>query len=250
MHIFYLSTNYKVMINNNRKIESFEEECENTSWLVTYADLFTLLFAFFVLIAASGSIDQGKFDQIRESISNSLDDSKDNKVVNQIQKKVKSKEKLKEELMGIVKKKHLDNLASFEDNTQGLKITFPSKILFASASSELHPSFKNVLQEIVALLDMPEFTDFRISVEGHTDDLAIHTEKYPSNWELSAARAASVVNFMTLHGFKKESVKVAGYADSRPVVQVTDGMNLEEIKQARAKNRRIELQIIYYKDQF
>lgn len=235
----------------NRTIKSFEEESEEEqSWLMTYADLFTLLFAFFVLIAASGSIDQGKFDQIRESVSKSLDSSDSNQVLKKIKEKRKSKQKLKEDIMKVVKEKNLDKLASFKDNELGLKITFPSKILFPSASADLQPTFEGVLKEIVGILKMPDFKDFRITVEGHTDDLPIHTEKFPSNWQLSSARAASVVNYMTSHGFSKDSVKVAGYADSRPVRKVTDTMSEDEKKETRALNRRIELQIIYYKDQF
>lgn len=247
MHIFFQNTSCRVMRNNNIP----QEECpEEQTWLITYADLFTLLFAFFVLIAASGSIDQGKFDEIRESVSESLDSSDSNQVLKKIKEKRKSKQKLKEDIMKVVKEKNLDKLASFEDNKLGLKITFPSKILFPSASAELQPAFENVLQEIVGIMAMPGFEDFRITVEGHTDDLPIHTERFPSNWELSSARAASVVNYMTSHGFSKDNVKVAGYADSRPIKSVTDTMDKEEQKKARALNRRIELQIIYYKDQF
>ena len=235
---------------NNQQFNRCDCDEESDSWLVTYADLFTLLFAFFVLIAASGSIDQGKFDQIRESTSASLDKSDKNEVVNQIKQKRKSKEKLKEEMMQIIEQKQLKDMASFEDNKKGLKITFPSKILFQSGSATLQPEFKNVMKEIIAILNRPELEDLRITVEGHTDDVPVHNEKYPSNWELSASRAASVVNYMTTHGFAKQSVKVAGYADSKPITKISDSMTQDELAKARAVNRRIELQILYYKDQF
>jgi len=229
---------------------SFEDEGGCEPWLLTYADLFTLLFAFFVLIAASGSVSQGKFDKVRESISKSLDDSQNNELLNKIKEEELNRQKLEDKINEVVKKTNLDELALITKDSTGLNIKFPSKILFTSGTANLDTKFKSVLDEIVNILQMPEFDKFKVIVKGHTDDIPIHTVQYPSNWELSAARAASVVNFMTNHGFKKEGVKVTGYADSMPIVKITKKMNAQEKADARAQNRRIELKIIYYKDQF
>lgn len=227
-----------------------EEEEDSQPWLMTYADLFTLLFAFFVLIAASGSVDQGKFDEIRESASSSLNETESNEVLKELKQARETREMFQKKVTDLIKDKDLQDSVSFQKNKKGLKVTFPSKILFTSGSATLEPSFKIVLEEIVAILKTPEYKEFRISVEGHSDDVPISTLQYPSNWELSASRAASVVNYMTASGYNKTNVKVSGYADSRPLKLVDIQMTKEEKIKARKKNRRIEIQIIYYKDQF
>lgn len=74
-----------------------------------------------------------------------------------------------------------------------------------------------------------------VEVEGHTDDVPIHTEKFPSNWELSSVRATNVVKYLLAQGIEKERLKAAGYADSRPKEQ-EQAMPIEEQRQA---NRRV-----------
>ena len=74
-----------------------------------------------------------------------------------------------------------------------------------------------------------------VEVEGHTDDVPIHTEKYPSNWELSSVRATNIVKYLLAQGIEKERLKAAGYADSRP----KEGIDNLPLNQQRQGNRRV-----------
>jgi chemotaxis protein MotB len=110
------------------------------------------------------------------------------------------------------------------------------KVLFASGSAVLRPAGMPLLTEIGNLLDQPDLVN-PVRVEGNTDDVPIHTAQYQSNWELSAARAASVVEFLLGHGLAPHRVSLAGYADQHPLATNWTAAG-------RAANRRVDIVIL------
>jgi chemotaxis protein MotB len=244
------------MKNNKNNHSSFEQDflynikqdkkdSNANNWLVTYADLFTILVAFFTLIVASSDVDEQKFEVIRESFSSAFKNED-----SQVKKEILNKKQIKEQIENYISENNLEEKIILNENKRGLKVTFPSETFFDIGSAKLRDSSKKILKNILNILATIEYKSYKIAVEGHTDDLPIKTEQYPSNWELSSGRAGSVANFMTSHNFDKHKIKVSGYADTRPIVEILESMNKSEKYQARAKNRRIEIQLIYYNKYF
>lgn len=221
-----------------------KKQCEEDTWLITYADLFTLLFAFFVLLVGSSTYDPQKYERVRESFLKTVHEDTE-----LMQKRIDRKE-LEQEIEKLIKEKQLEKKVILDKNSKGLRMTFPSSGFFKSGDAEIMAESKKILTEIQEVFKKVKYKTFRIAIEGHTDDVPIHTEKFPSNWELSSARAGSVANQLVQNGFKDERLKVIGFADTRPVEAIDEKMDEKKIKAVRSNNRRIELQLLYYKEDF
>lgn len=111
-------------------------------------------------------------------------------------------------------------------------IQLPQDILFASGSATLGSEGRDVIAQVGAVL--ADFPDRRFQVEGHTDNVPITTERFPSNWELSSARALAVVRLLTQQGVQPENVSGAAYGEHQPVAPNDD-------RESRRLNRRIEI---------
>ncbi|WP_312147326.1 MULTISPECIES: OmpA/MotB family protein [Stutzerimonas stutzeri subgroup] len=116
-------------------------------------------------------------------------------------------------------------------NDGSISFRISSEILFGSGRAELEDAGLDVIDRLVPTLAVG---GHRIIVEGHTDNLPIQTERFPSNWELSASRASSVVRYLQLAGIESTRLSATGYADTRPLADNGD-------EQGRASNRRVEL---------
>jgi chemotaxis protein MotB len=109
------------------------------------------------------------------------------------------------------------------------------KILFSPGCAELKPEIYPILDKLYEMLkDLPN------PVEGHTDSIPISTEKFPSNWELSTARASSIVRYFIAKGINPERLKASGYADTKPIAS-------NAAPKGRAQNRRVEIVILNIK---
>ena len=118
-------------------------------------------------------------------------------------------------------------------------INLPQDILFAPGSASLGRDGRETLSQIASVLS--EFSDRTFQVEGHTDDLPIHTKSFPSNWELSAARALNIVKYLASEGnIEPSRLSAIGYGEYRPLVPNTSEAN-------RMLNRRIEIFVDYLK---
>lgn len=114
-------------------------------------------------------------------------------------------------------------------------LALPTDILFDSGSAKLSKPGKEAIQQIAAVLK--DMRERRFQVEGHTDNVPIHTAQYPSNWELSAARALVVIKAMTEAGMTGEALSAAGYGEHHPTAANTTDAG-------RADNRRIEIVVV------
>ncbi len=124
----------------------------------------------------------------------------------------------------------------------GDRFIFSSEVLFESASADLSPAGRDQIAGVVAILrdvaaEIPDSIDWILRVDGHTDNVPLRGGIYADNWELSQARALSVVRFMTDQlGFPPDRLAATGFGEYRPV-------NPENTSEARAQNRRIELKL-------
>ncbi|MGZ8240893.1 MAG: flagellar motor protein MotD [Methylobacter sp.] len=252
-----------------RRRKTHEETDNHERWIVSYADFITLLFAFFVVMYSISSVNEGKYRTLSDSLGDAF--SKDNYTnteqqessLNPIQigtppttiqpislenpttAEVEKRRELSEE---ILKERRLlnqvsdqfetvlepfidDKLVSVIRNDYWVELEMNSELLFLSGEAELSPKALPVLKKIAEVLKpLPN----AINIEGHTDNIPIDTVEFPSNWDLSSARASSVVQEFVKVGINPVRLSAIGYGEFHPV-----GDNKRE--EGRFKNRRVVL---------
>ena len=127
-----------------------------------------------------------------------------------------------------------------ERTAEGIRMTIPHRVFFDPGRTQITGAGKGILQKIAQVLNAADYSDNTVRVEGHTDDVPVNKvrERYPTNWELSTARACSVVRYLVDKGrVTKSRIYPAGFADTRPV---SDGNSAD----SRQKNRRVEITIL------
>ncbi|GEC91875.1 OmpA family protein [Brevibacillus brevis] len=253
-----------------------EKELEK-SWLLSYSDLITLLFVIVIIIAAmqTKSIQSQKEEVQKEKASleqvhESLDLLNLQKL--ELQREVYQLEARQKELKGEKEKEGSEDTVNmpkppmgmsdsserdmetvrnqlssalaelnldYEESEEGLRIRLPETILFTSGSADLQPQGKQVVGTVAGVLKRFEH---KVRIEGYTDDVPISRSSYQSNWELSSARAISVMREMVdAHSLPASRFTVAGLGEYKPLV---DNSNAEN----RAKNRRVEIVILGEKE--
>ena len=225
-----------------------EEHENHERWLVSYADFITLLFAFFVVMYSISSVNEGKFRTVSDSIKAALNPIVSpattavpftigqNKAVTVNPTIVPAKEpavRRLSEIMRTLKNETQLEIIQLKELTNGdIVMTLPDTVLFRPGEAVLRPEARPFIQAISEVLIE---LDRHVRVEGHTDNVPISTAQFPSNWELSATRAVTVVRTLSeLYGLPADHLTAVGHADSRPLA---DNLTPEH----RAKNRRVEL---------
>jgi len=204
-------------------------------WLVSYADLMTLLFGFFVLMysfEAAKNSDDASMVRMRKELAQFFGGTYINPLTQVAQTYTK-------EVQGM----HLSKDVTINEIPEGLEITFQSATLFESGASELTESARGVVLPLVKML-REQKTDFAIRVEGYTDDNPIRSSpKFPSNWELSGARASSVIRIFEELEFNPDKLTALGYGATRPAFPNRDSLG-KAIPENQARNRRVKIFII------
>jgi chemotaxis protein MotB len=232
-------------------------------WLVSYADFITLLFAFFVVMFASSQTDKAKAQQVSDSVKEALENGGIKAQVREIlggtvddkgkgnaqmrgpggaQKKDKETPDAPAELLPSMQylSKELEdeiNKGKLEVHleSRGLVISLRQKTFFPSGQDTIPPETYQTVQKIADLIgQLPN----PVRLEGHTDAIPIHTAQFPSNWELSSARAIAMMKLLTgQFGLDRARFAVSGYAENLPV----DDNDTEE---GRTHNRRVDIVIL------
>ena len=214
-------------------------------WLTTYADMMTLLFAFFVLLYSMSSPDPVKMSQIQDAMEKAAGKSG----------KLKTQSEVKEEFEEIIQELGIKKSTNIISDPRGVAIEMDGDICFGSGSTNIKTTLEKILNEAANKILTNE-EDYRmVIIEGHTDSDKIPKKLqkiYPTNWELSAARASSVVNYLISQGVNSGRLQASGYADRWPAEaswfdvrsgKITDQTiaeyNLRE--QQKQKNRRIKI---------
>jgi chemotaxis protein MotB len=188
-------------------------EEDETIWLISYADLMTLLFTFFVMLYSATLIDDGNV--LKRAMSSYMQGTGTSTDVTvgggalavQLQKQI-SEQVEQEQRSGDV---------TVQIKKEGLSITFSSSLLFELGSSELRPESLKVIKNIVGVLKK-HASRMKIRVEGFTDDNPIvQGKRFKSNWELSGSRASRIVSLLEAEGFPADQLAMIGYGSSRPI---------------------------------
>ena len=195
----------------NNLDEHIHEEAKDESqpWLMTFADMMTLLFAFFVLLYSMSSPDPVKMSAIKDAIAKETGK----------EGQLKSQNEIKEEIEKIVDNMDLKDVANVINDPRGVALELDGDICFGSASTKIEPDLEEILNNVSKEI-LSNNNDFRmVIVEGHTDSQQIPDKLknfFPTNWELSAARASSVVNYLITQGVNSGRLQASGYADRWP----------------------------------
>ncbi|MCS7203005.1 MAG: OmpA family protein [Thermodesulfovibrio sp.] len=210
------------------KKKNNSEDQENLHrWLISYSDFLTLLFTFFVALYALSTLDILKAEKFTASLR---------KVFKVIDEPISFEEDKMRVIVEDFRKLFSDiSDINIKTDIRGVVITLPDKLLFDSGSAQLKPQAKELLLQIAERLkEIPG----KISIEGHTDNMPLVSNSiYKSNWELSAARASSVLHFLISQGLSPDRFLIAGYGEYRPIAD-------NETGEGRAKNRRVEIVIL------
>lgn len=207
---------------------------ENEDWLITYADAVTLLMAFFVLLVSFSKIDQELFDKVSSGLQSDL-----------ANKKATSQpyEALREKIEDITTDQDAQRVVQIGADGEGITLELDSNAFFKPGSAFLREEALPFLKSIHRELTAEAFKFFNVAVEGHTDNDPISTVQFPSNWELSTARASTVVRYFIGEGMESTRLKAAGYAETQPKVPNQDPVTQEPIPENKAKNRRVVIRI-------
>lgn len=234
-----------------------EEHANHERWLVSYADFMTLLFAFFVVMYALSTVNEGKYRILSNSMVSAFNNAPINAASNRsavvappiavlqkqnVASRVQdaSKQKRRDKMRSVAKD-ILDVMAPLIEQgkvrvletSRGVTIEINDSILFSPGQALLQPALIKAMRAIAEVL-VP--TDFPITIEGHTDNVPINTPQFPSNWELSAVRATTVLRLFADSGVAGDRLTAIGYAETRPVEP-----NL--LADGRARNRRVSILI-------
>lgn len=224
--------------NNNRKSllpkQPFEDE-DDDSWQVSYLDIVTILLGFFVVLLSISQITDTELRSVSNLFKSSIVETEF--ITTPI-------EEVKDELE-LILNEELENgdIEIFRD-LNDIQITFRSDDLYRSGSATLQPGASGILNRTLEAIQEIKYTDFKIDVQGHTDDTPISSSVFPSNWELSTTRASNVVKYFTEMGIDKSRLKASGYADSQPIAPNTDSFG-KPIPENRDLNRRVVLNLYY-----
>lgn len=212
---------------------------EDTSWMLTYGDIITLLMIFFVLMFSSSKLSEEKFDKVAQSINESLNrpgpDPKSD--VTQIAE-VPPLESAQELLSEMISARDLESEMTASMTPSGLVIELSSNSFFESGSAVIKESMVNTLVDLSEIIQDFPTDDYQVDIEGHTDNVPINTVQFPSNWELSALRAINVAHIFEDTGMPRERIAAIAYADTKPKQPNTDDA-CNNISENQAGNRRV-----------
>lgn len=212
-------------------------------WLLTYADLITLLLAFFIVMYSMSRIDAKRFGKVSQALSGILKGGPSILKIPELETlntghgllKVGDLKMLQTEVHDEIDKLGLKGDIITEINERGLIIHIMESAMFDEGKAELKPKAIEVLDLVASdVIKMPN----HIRVEGHTDDRPINNSEFPSNWELSTTRATTVVrHFIEKYGYPPDQISAVGFSSYRPYVPNTSIEN-------RALNRRVDVVVL------
>lgn len=220
-----------------------EGENEASQWLVTYADMVTLLMAFFVMLVAISQLDTERFQGVVDSLKQTLYSSPGSggsrgpyeadlgMKVGFTQVTGDQQEPLLQDLQSMVKKKDLEDAVKVVRQGNQVILRVQGRVLFTAASADLNQDARLVLSDIAEVIR--SYPDYRLDVKGHTDPRPVSGDLIKNNWDLSALRATAVLRFLVEQGVNPRRLTATGYADTDPLAPNTSPENM-------AMNRRVE----------
>jgi chemotaxis protein MotB len=244
------------MRKRNRAIGSDHEEHIDESWLIPYADLLTLLLALFIVLYAASTVDKVKYQSIMEAFQSELTGTKiesqqaglsptmplpepnqgllEEEAAEEDEGNDEELDVLKNQLESFIAENYLEDMVSLKVTEKGIEVSLKDLILFDSGKAELKGVSFQTLNGIVGLINtVPNM----ISIEGHTDDVPTDKTTYASNWDLSSARALSVLNYFETQKVEAKRMQFSGFGEFQPLFP-------NDSADHRQANRRVTIVIL------
>ena len=241
-----------------RKKKKEEGPKPSAGWQTTFSDMNTLLLTFFVFMYTTAEVEGFEFLLILSAFSGNLGMNSGGMTLSRgpleemgmsveslpAQEKGKQLAKQVKEAVSMFKPEIEAKKVRVQEDERGLVITLMSDNFFESGSADIRPEAGDILDRVAALLSS-ELFDNMIRIEGHTDNqpVSVDNSTFKNNWELSSARAISVLQYLTEHGVYEDKMSVVGYGDTRPL----EG-NQNRTPEERAQNRRVEIVVLHESD--
>lgn len=237
-------------------------------WIVTYSDLMSLLLTFFILLYSFSTVDAEKFKNITEQLQLALTgegrasvfDGGTEQIASPLDDEIFAEDEMPEDglqdndpgqtlpeelqemferISGYIREQGMEADVRVLMDRSGIYVEIKDAILFDMGSADLKPSGIELMGKLEGVIN--DF-DNELVVEGHTDNIPINTREFPSNWELSTARALSVLRYLEEeHSIDPTRLSARGYGEHAPLVSNNSSRN-------RAKNRRVNLLIVFEGD--
>ncbi len=219
------------------KDESIDEPIfhDESNWLISYADMMTLLCAFFIMLFSLSKLDEPKYEKVKQEVAKTFKG----------EYHPPAKE-LEQEITQVIQEAGVQRETTLKSDAYGVSLSFQSTLFFDTLSAEINDPGKTVLAKViqgVLARQQKDLKKYKIVVEGHTDSRPILSGGFATNWELSGARASRVVRLFIDKGFSAQHLTAIGYADTQPeVVDRNPAGVLDD--SALAKNRRVVIRIL------
>jgi chemotaxis protein MotB len=238
---------------DNRQSDNHER------WLVSYADFITLLFAFFVVMYAISSVSEGKYRVLSDSLVGAFHskvrepgatqpavlpatqfralETMPRRIGRPTEQQRRQREQMRDMAQNILTALAPlvgEGQVNVTQTSRGISVEINASALFAAGQAQLRPDSSRALQQVSQVLAA---TEKSLQIEGYSDNTPIATAQFPSNWELSAARASSVARLFIENGVAEPRLSVIGYGPNRAVAS-------NDTAEGRARNRRVTVMIL------
>jgi chemotaxis protein MotB len=203
---------------------------DSDQWTLSYGDMVTLVLTFFIMLFAISKIDMEKMEVVAKSMSEAMDKDR---------VRVISVERIVKDVNDFVAQENLQEAVDVQVTPRGVAVNAKGGVLVPSGSAELGGEAFKILSHLATVINSVKYN---IAVEGHTDDVPISgglASLYPTNWELSSARASSVVRYFIENGVPPNRLSAVGYADTRPIKPNDSEAN-------RSENRRVAVVFLVF----
>lgn len=224
---------------------------DDNAWLETYADAITLLMAFFVVLLSLSKTDVAKYERVSQAIRAEISHEPrpvfERPDIPEVAKPTVGENEGGSEGVEDRLATRIEPIAQHENVTvqttsESILIEFSGTLLYDTGSAVLRKNALPMIDEVTqSLLEITD-AQYNVVVEGHTDDVPVGLSVFPSNWELSSARATSIVRRMLEKGIQTGTVSASAFADTRPLVPNLDE-NGQPLPKNRARNRRVVIRI-------
>jgi chemotaxis protein MotB len=212
---------------------------QETGWQLTLADMMTLILCFFVIIVSIAKVDPTRFeamsDVLAEAMKGKAAPSKRSaeQARTQVDAKAKNIFELQLELAKLIGRQ--PKAVNLKLRPDAVAINLKGGVFFKLGSADLTSQALRILDKLAKPLTEAHY---KLTIEGHSDNLPIRSAQFPSNWELSSARASSVARYLIAQGFPKNDIRVLGLADTQPLAPNLDQTG-QPIPENQAINRRV-----------
>lgn len=212
---------------------------EDNGWSLTLADMMTLLLCFFVVLISVSRVDPNRYEAMSDVLAEAMkgkaapSQRQDQQALAPQERKGKNLFELQLELAKLIGPQ--SNAVELKLRPDAVAVNLKGGVFFQLGSADLTSEALSILDKLARPLTEAHY---KLTIEGHSDNLPIQSDQFPSNWELSSARASSVARYFIAQGFPKDDIQVMGLADTRPLAPNEDKAG-NAIPENQSRNRRV-----------